>query len=117
MAVVVEVYNTPGDYVFFCVGCGYHHNLNTKRLNDDGIMWRFNGDLRQPTFVPAVDITIPYKDTYERCHFNIVAGIIHYREDCTHEFAGCKMYLPQIKETDYRYYSNPQKNKKICIKK
>lgn len=88
-----------GDYIFECSGCRCGHLITTKRKNDQGAQWRFNGNMDEPTFVPSIHIwhTRPDGTKQTDCHFFITVGFIQYLSDCAHSLKGEIIELPDIK--------------------
>lgn len=96
-----------GGYAHWCPGCGEMH-----RLPDS---WRFDGNLRQPTFTPSLkhtgvkpvlDAAGRWTGEWERdsagnpvpfvCHYVLTAGVLNFCGDCTHELAGKSVPLPPL---------------------
>jgi hypothetical protein len=90
---------TPGMYAIWCEGCQCKHFIWTK--SETGPKWGFNGDVNEPTFTPSVNITWPeIKDgvtVNHRCHFTITNGAVHFHGDSTHQLAGKRLPLLEIK--------------------
>jgi hypothetical protein len=88
-------------YSFFCPGCGHNHSYSTE---GDNINWKFNGDENNPTFEPSLLSTTmtknPDTEVYDVvksiCHLFVRNGKIEFLNDCTHEFAGKTVELPNI---------------------
>lgn len=90
-----------------CLACGEGHALTG---------WQFNGDRDRPTFSPSLLVTgkRPITDDEANrimagesliipdriCHSFIVDGNIQYLRDCTHEFAGRTIQLPEFGDYD-----------------
>ncbi len=80
---------------FWCNGCDTHHRYQTKR--DDGVtdgpLWKFNGDLDNPTFSPSLrcngspGVADPERGVH-LCHLYLRNGQVQYLNDCTHALAG-----------------------------
>lgn len=81
----------PGYFEFDCPGCGKGH---TYRSTESGAAscWTFNGSLSFPTFSPSMRVQWPEFC----CHFFVTDGKIAFESDCTHEFAGKTLDLPEI---------------------
>ena len=106
-------YSTHGcDFTFYCPGCQEHHAVWTKKRNDLGAIWSFNGSLEKPTFYPSLLIRgkRPINgEEYQRimageklnipdrvCHSYIRDGLIQFLADCTHPLAGKTVPLPAV---------------------
>jgi hypothetical protein len=82
---------------FKCPGCGWTHILNT----DPAVgrpCWGFNGDVYNPTLTPSINAWREYGGDRktQRCHSFVENGRIRFLSDCTHEFAGQTLDLPEI---------------------
>lgn len=89
--------NGNGEYVFYCSGCHGHHLVNTLVKNKHGSIWRFNGDMNNPTFHPSIHIWqegINGKETI--CHSIITSGIIQYVNDSRHDLKGQMIELTDV---------------------
>jgi hypothetical protein len=84
----------PGDpdYVFYCSGCKCDHGVWT--YDWDGPKWLFNRNVDYPTVSPSIKITTPSPAGIKICHSFINNGQIQYLDDCTHEFKGKTIDLP-----------------------
>ena len=93
---MAKVKNSKKTYTIFCVACKTTHNIN---CNPDLFgPWSFSGTTNNPTFKPACKIET--KDSTGKlsiCHFQIYGGEIEYLKDCTHQFKGLTIDLPDIK--------------------
>lgn len=69
-------------YVHWCPGCKCAHRIQVQTIPDNKEQsWQFNNDPINPTFTPSIKIG-------DKCHYNIVDGLIIYHEECTHELMG-----------------------------
>ena len=77
-------------YVFHCPGCEHGHIFYTPR-------WAFNGALDRPTFTPSLLNTCDlHPDPKQRrCHLFLTNGVLHFCNDCSHDFAGKTFELPE----------------------
>lgn len=94
-------------YAHWCPACREMHSL------PDG--WQFDGNLEKPTFSPSFKHTglktvrdeegrwtgewvldSAGKPVPECCHYILTAGVLHFCGDCTHEFAGRQVELPDL---------------------
>ena len=53
--------------------------------------WKFNGNLKKPTFYPSMLVTYPKENPetgHVREHFFVQDGRILYLSDCNHDMAG-----------------------------
>jgi hypothetical protein len=93
--IVVEYYS------FYCPGCKHQHSYP---VNSDGTGWTFNGNMELPSFTPSLlnqlkvqnEKTGEYDIVKSRCHLYVTNGKIQYCNDCTHEFAGQTIDIPEI---------------------
>lgn len=62
--------------------------------------WQWDGDLVAPTLTPSILTRIhPYSDTSEPlgiCHSFLTAGVFHFLADCTHQYAGQQVPMPDL---------------------
>lgn len=73
-------------YVFFCPGCGYHHEFDSR--------WTFNGDYDKPTF--SHSLLINQHKSESRCHSFVRDGKIEFLSDSFHSLAGQTVELPEV---------------------
>ncbi len=80
-------------YGITCLACGCGHSLKG---------WSFNGDLERPTFQPSLLVSgyLNERQPNGVCHSFITDGRIQYLSDCTHEFAGKTIELPEFGDYD-----------------
>lgn len=77
-----------GLWQFNCPGCGRTHIINTVEPNHNGAIWKFNGDVDKPTFMPSINevLLMGAEETPTlRCHFFITNGRIDFCSDSFHE--------------------------------
>ena len=98
-----------GAYMHWCPGCMEMHSL------PDG--WTFDGNLEKPSFTPSFKHTglrrvfttggnwtgewirsanrepVPFV-----CHYILTAGILHFCNDSSHNFAGQSVVMPKLPE-------------------
>ena len=97
------------------------HAIRTK----GPVKWAWDGNVQAPTFSPSVLVTCghympgmpqppncPYCKDLEpgdkatdycyRCHTFIKGGMVQFLGDCTHEFAGQTLPLPDLPEAPDR---------------
>jgi len=98
--------SSDGAYIIECPGCKRYHCYDER--------WEFNGDFEKPTFTPSYlskykhpkgydndnPAPLEYKGeyVYEVCHSFVTDGKIQFLNDCTHEFAGQTLDLPDIED-------------------
>ena len=84
-----------GMYFFECPGCGAPHGINTGAR--PGPAWTFNGDLEKPTFSPSVlcSCEMGVERRKHVCHSFVTNGELRFLSDCTHEYAGQTVPLPE----------------------
>ena len=99
---VIERIDSSGKVVghgIWCPACDTIHHFPADR-------WKFNGDMRQPTFSPSMLLKCNTPDLAgynpdvrsSICHSVIADGKIMYCSDCTHEFKGKTVELPDIED-------------------
>lgn len=91
----------PGepDYIFDCPACKCSHGVWTTSRNGNNAIWNFNGNVNVPSISPSINVTIKAdggKILVSRCHSVITNGMINYCGDCTHEYAGKQIPLPDF---------------------
>lgn len=88
MAKIKQWKDYKGMYYFYCQGCKCRHQIAISE-NDCGFpIWKFNGDLENPTISPSVKVEYHGADKDTVCHSFIRDGKIQYLSDCTHELNG-----------------------------
>lgn len=110
---------TSNELRFYCLGCKTDHAVwHAKNAEyPDHTVWDWNGSMDNPTFTPSILVKTghyaysesrthcwctynkehpnkPSPFTCQRCHSFITLGQIKYLHDCTHEFAGLTIELP-----------------------
>lgn len=110
----------------YCPGCKCGHYLNIEPQNGRPA-WGFNKDYANPTFTPSLLVkTGKYaapewfaampegeeKDFHNKhsviCHSFITNGQIQFLTDCTHEFAGKTINLPELEDTEPATLVDPE---------
>lgn len=108
--------NTEGGRLsYWCQGCDMLHQVAVG--DGQGPRWGWNGDVERPTFTPSVLVSWeqgePPATTNEIaekirrgeiiqvkvkkiCHTFITDGRVQFLSDCTHEFAGQTLDLPDL---------------------
>lgn len=76
-------------YHFYCPGCGSAHGFGTAPGG-----WQFDGNMEKPTVTPSLLTTNPGRPDY-RCHLYLIAGQLHYLNDCSHSLVGQVVDLPE----------------------
>lgn len=105
---------SDGRFAFMCLGCDEEHIVP---IGGEG--WTFNGNLDEPTLSPSVLVRSGHyinsdDDTcwcnFEertgqtsdfgcvRCHSFVRDGKIQYLDDCSHEYVGRTIALPEYEE-------------------
>lgn len=73
-------------------------------------VWSWNGSKDKPTFYPSILTRLPWGTERReiRNHVFVRDGQISYLSDCTHEYAGKTIDLPQLKDwpDDFNLWSN-----------
>lgn len=92
----------------YCPACDDLHPFAVDSPFPNGHQWTFNNNLEKPTFSPSMNCSIgPYPEgtkragEIDRCHYHLKEGKIQYLGDCTHDYKGKTINLPEIPE---RYY-------------
>lgn len=96
-----------GEYLtYYCQGCKDAHQVKVVAGGYTGPCWRWNGNVDSPTFEPSVLVTYganpdadeEFKEwrTKRTCHTFIKNGQVQFLSDCTHEFAGQTLALPEL---------------------
>ena len=106
MAKVLKGSNKDGTpyYLIECPACGHGHVYDSR--------WTFNGDFDKPTFRASMlskyrhpkgysnenPAPVGWQGEYveEVCHSFVTDGMIEYLSDCTHEYAGKTIELPNV---------------------
>lgn len=104
-------YDSLPDLIFDCPGCEGSHGVITRVVDESRLRprdlkwykehnrphWTFDGNYRNPTFSPSINLKIEYTEEGKPnhdCHSFIKDGEIQYLTDCTHKFAGQTIVLP-----------------------
>ena len=101
MALISSVLRkVEGGYMHWCPACKGHHMIAVDEPFPNGARWAFDGNVEKPTFSPSVKVQWTYGEQQEKrcCHYHISAGKIQFCRDCTHEFAGKTVNLPDLTE-------------------
>lgn len=96
--------STENGFIHWCLGCKELHEYHVHKLRSNGARWSFNNNLDSPSFQPSMNIKIgPWPkdnpndpDDISICHYYITDGNIQYLTDCTHEYKGQTITLPDI---------------------
>lgn len=87
-----------GVIMFRCPACDMYHHIKTG--TGQGPRWTFDGNVEAPTFMPSVKVSWGDPNNpghnIRMCHFFVKAGQVKYLTDCSHEFAGQTVDLPNI---------------------
>lgn len=91
-----------GWYLIYCPACKSDHIFAVDTPFSNGKQWKFDGNIQNPTFTPSMNISWGPGETDEipegRCHFTITQGKVTYHDDCTHEYKGRVIDLPNLKD-------------------
>ena len=111
-----------GGLMYWCQGCEETHVVYTGQ--GTGPRWSYNGNPNAPTFKPSVLVrgghfapgwsgkdcwcTVDWEKKYpgkpkprfkcNRCHTFITDGLVQFLSDCSHQFAGQTLPLPDLPE-------------------
>lgn len=80
-------------YSYQCPACGCAHMVLTDGKGSPN--WKFNNDLDFPTTSPSVRVTTGPQGDRKICHFFIKRGMVEFCGDCTHEYAGKTLEIPE----------------------
>ncbi len=83
-------------YLFWCPGCEGLHAFHTENHGDNPV-WKFNGDLNNPTFSPSLGVIGTSKKGYD-CHLFLRNGKLQFQKDSKHALAGKTVELPDLPE-------------------
>lgn len=104
-----------GGLGYWCQGCDMLHQIKVGQ--GPGPRWGWNGDVERPTFTPSVLVRwhqwVPPaydEETVAKirsgeivqtrvehvCHTFITGGLVQFLGDCTHQFAGQTLDLPDL---------------------
>ena len=108
-----------GHIAFMCPGCDALHVVRTQDATGVGPQWRWNGSFTAPTLEPSVRTTTGHYVTREKqsgwcdqsggtepcdctcCHSFVRDGRIQFLNDCTHQYAGQTLPLPDIEDNTH----------------
>lgn len=95
--VKIVAFNNPAPgrhtHMFMCPACGYAHCFSAEALG-------YNGNAESPTMKRP--LKIPGHLALYRCESIITNGMIAFGDNCTHQFAGYELVLPDAPtEKDY----------------
>lgn len=80
------------DLYFYCVACDTLHSVTLAPHAH-----YFNGNLEYPTIRPRVNLKYgACEEERQQCHFTLISGELKYFSNCTHEYAGKTIALPEI---------------------
>jgi hypothetical protein len=101
MAKLAEIKDKQGEgFFFYCPGCKMNHLIpvsyttnHTHRKGKAKPVWRFNGNLDKPTFVPTFAVEWAGSEPPQRCHCIIRDGELIYLVGSTHELSGKRVKM------------------------
>lgn len=94
-------------YTWWCPGCKHAHSV---RIEGPSPVWKFDGNLESPTFMPSFREFIPPMPDHPRiecrserttCHVWIKDGQIDFLGDCAHKLRGLHPMVDLATITDY----------------
>jgi hypothetical protein len=94
-----KAYETARGIAHYCPGCNDMHYINTKVPNSNGAKWGWDGNLEAPTVSPSVNLRAeftPEEGGPEVCHYFLQGGVLKYCGDCTHQYSGKDIPLPEL---------------------
>lgn len=78
------------DPMIFCEGCGCGHLFPVAPIHAENHRWKWNGDRISPTFEPSMLVN---KDGPNRCHSNVIDGVMIFHGDCYHALKNTRVPL------------------------
>lgn len=95
----VKIYDTDEgrqEAWFWCPGCKANHRFIISGDASKYPVWKFNGDVNNPTFEPSLRITY---GNNRQCHLHLENGIIRYVNDGeSHELNGMSVECPEYED-------------------
>lgn len=92
-----------GSVAYWCQGCDDAHVINVGPREDGRPKWDWDGNRDAPTFSPSVLVTHDYPTARDICHTFVRSGMVEFLGDCTHQFAGQTLPLPDWPYADDEY--------------
>lgn len=80
--------------MYWCQGCEKVHVIYHGQ--GSGPRWGYNGNPDKPTFTPSVRVSWNDAGVPGCCHTFITDGMVHFLNDCTHQFVGQTLPLPNL---------------------
>ena len=92
-----------GPRLLYKCACGSIHSIFVGTPNGGAgpARWTWDGNVEAPTFSPSINtwaerhkrvdgklVVEESREVYWRCHHFVVAGLVNFCEDCTHEKKG-----------------------------
>lgn len=94
--------HAPHGWSHWCPACETSHMIAVEKPFENGARWTFSGDENVPTFHPSVRVGYtPKLGSKGCCHYFIKGGRIEFCSDCTHEYAGRTVDLPDFPEGEW----------------
>ncbi len=81
-------------HIQYVCHCGSSHLIPVRDIGKDGPIWEWNLNTQSPTLSPSVNASAGKE---YRCHHYLRNGDLDFLRDCTHAFAGKKLYMPAIR--------------------
>lgn len=83
---------------FLCPGCknDLHMLPISGNLPPGKPMWEFSGTEECPTLSPSILTKYPSEGKEWICHSFMREGVFEFLTDCTHEFSGQKVPVPEL---------------------
>jgi hypothetical protein len=86
--------------MFICPGCATDeasglHMLPVNSSETTQPSWEWDGNLEAPTLNPSI---LTGKGSEVICHSFLKAGVFEFLTECTHEFAGQSIPMPDLPE-------------------
>lgn len=79
--------------LFHCPGCDYGHSFKLDTPQENGAIWKWNGNVEKPTFSPSLLVFETNPDV--RCHSFVRDGKIQFLGDCGHKLKNQTVELPE----------------------
>jgi hypothetical protein len=93
---ITNANETEVSYLFDCPACGIGHSCRIGAQQPGLPLWSFNGNLDAPTFHPSLVVRWTRRELSVLCHSFIRDGRMQFLSDCTHEFAGRTVEIPDL---------------------
>lgn len=106
--------DNPDLVVHYCPGC---ERIHAARVDGPPAMpgnwrWILTGTPDNPSLHPSVRHSYP-ESAYEnnpglpryQCHYMVTNGVLEFFDDCTHQFKGQKIPMPELTDEQLQSYN------------